>query len=59
MAAYLFSRLERFREESLVMVAHRSIAQIDNHESLTHPVTQSVAHVGIQLLEQLKTDDIQ
>ena len=31
----LISRLERFREESLVMAAHWSIAQIDNHELLS------------------------
>ena len=36
MAANLFSRLERFREESQVMAGHWSIAQ--NHES---GVTQS------------------
>ena len=36
MAANLFSRLERFREESQVMAAHWSIAQIENGESLTH-----------------------
>ena len=46
MAANMFSRLERFREESL--------AQIDNHESLSHSLTQSVRYVGIELLGQLK-----
>ena len=50
MAANLFSRLERFREESQVMAAHWSITQIDDHESLS----QSVTYVGIELLGQLK-----
>ena len=35
MAANLFSRLERFGEESQVTAAHWSIAQIYNHESVT------------------------
>ena len=39
MAANLFSRLEKFREESLVMAAHWSIAQIDNHESLSQSLS--------------------
>ena len=41
MAANLFSRLERFLEESQVMAAHWSIAQIDNHEWLIHSFTCS------------------
>ena len=48
MAANLFPRLERFREESQVMAAHWSIAL--NGKS----VTQSVTYVGIELLWQLK-----
>ena len=48
MAANFFLRLGRFHdEESLVMAAHWSIPQIDNHESLTHSVTQFVTHVGM------------
>ena len=35
MAADFFSRLERFCEESQVMAAYWSIAQINNHESLS------------------------
>ena len=31
-----------------------SIAQIDNHQLLSHSVTQSVRYVGIELLRQLK-----
>ena len=51
MAAILFSRLERFCEESQGMAAHWSIAQIDNHQSVSH----SVRYVCIELLWQLKT----
>ena len=36
MAADVFSRLERFCEESQVMTAHWSIAQIEYHESVIH-----------------------
>ena len=50
MAANLFSKLERFCEESQVMAAHWWIAQIDNHQS----VSQSARYVGKELLWQLK-----
>ena len=50
MVANMLLRLEGFREESQVMAAHWSIAQIDNHESLS----QSVTYVGIELLGQLE-----
>ena len=54
MAANLFSRLERFHEESQVMATHWSIAQIDNHESLSQSLSHSVPSVGIELIWQLK-----
>ena len=38
MAANLFLRLERFRDESQVMATHWSIAQIENGESLSHSI---------------------
>ena len=50
----LISRLERFREESQVMAAHWSIAQIDNHQWLSHSVSHSLTRVGIELLGQPK-----
>ena len=46
MAANLFSRLERFREESQLMAPHWSIGQIHYHES---QVTHSVTYVGLEL----------
>ena len=49
MVANLFSRLERFHEESQVMAAYWSIALIDKSSR-----TQSVGYVGIELLGQLK-----
>ena len=52
MAANLFSRFERFREESQVMAAHWSIA-LNDVSSITQSVSHSVTCVGIQLLGQL------
>ena len=52
MAANLFSRLEKFREESQVMVAHWSIA-LNDESSITQSVSHSVIYVGIKLLGQL------
>ena len=42
MDANLFSRLERFREESQVMAAHWLITQIDNND-----LTQSLSHLDM------------
>ena len=49
MAANLFSRLERFREESQVMAAH--IGRLIKLRMVNHSLTR----VGIELLGQLKT----
>ena len=54
MTANLSSRLEWFLEESQVMAAHLSIAQIDNHQS----VSQSVRYVGLELLWKPKKNQI-
>ena len=44
MVANLFSRLERFREESQVMAAHWLITQININE-----LTQSLSHLDMEL----------
>ena len=62
MVANLFSRLERFREESQVMATHwfsgRSLKLIIISHSLTDSDTQSLTRVGIELLGQLKMKKI-